>query len=163
MTLAFEEFKVDDNNISGFVSITVTSNTSETWEIDLSVSNPEETQTLTFQATLTFSDSSDIETITGSGTFTSSIDGTVSFTLTNLQFDFETTQTALVCDDPIGGSITLIGTNSATLTFGDPPGCGFAFLSIDGRASELVSLDGDPLPSSIPPAPTGISLTAGDS
>lgn len=147
VAISFTNFVLGEDKIEGSANIDVTSPTSESWDLNLTGSNPDETKTLTFQGTVIFSDASDIETLNGSGAFTSSVGGQLKFTFTDLQFDFDNEVTPLICDDPIGGSLTFTGINSAVLTFGLPdPGCGFAFLSVDGGAKTQISLDGAPHP-----------------
>lgn len=168
ITLAFTSYTVGQNILGGSASIHVASSTSESWDMSLTLSKPTETQALVFQATVSYSDSTDVETVEGSGTFISSKDGSIDFSLNNLQYDFDTTHTPLTCPNPIGGSITLsTASRRATLTFGVPtPGCGSAFLSLDGGADFVVSLEeasDDPasaISDSVPPAPTGLSVTS---
>lgn len=163
IVLAFTSFSRDQSTLGGSATIHVTAPTSESWDMSLTLSDPNETQALVFKTIVTYTDSTDIETVNGSGTFVSNTDGSFDFTLENLQYDFETTHTPLICPDPIGGSISLVTpSHKAALIFGDPnPGCGSALLSIDGGENILIVLD--KIPSSPPPsdstpsAPGGVS------
>lgn len=66
-------------------------------------------------------------------------------TASALAYDFDWTRTSLSCDEPVGGSLTLTGTNTATLGFGYPvPGCGFADLTMNHGAPDRVSIDETP-------------------
>ncbi|TAK08236.1 MAG: hypothetical protein EPO39_04840, partial [Candidatus Manganitrophaceae bacterium] len=168
ITLAFTSYTVGQNTFGGSGSIHVTSSTSESWDMSLTLSKPTETQALVFRSTVSYNDSTDLETVNGSGTFISSKEGPIDFSLNDLQYDFVTTHTPLTCPNPIGGSVTLsTSSRRATLTFGiQTPGCGSAFLSLDGGADFIVSMEeasddpGPGVPDSVPPAPTGLSVTS---
>lgn len=162
ITLAFTSYKIGESTLGGSASINVSSLTSESWDVSLTVSDPAATQALVFKSTVTYGDTTDIETVNGSGAFLSSSEGSYGFTLEDLQYDFVTTNTPLTCNDPIGGSITLTTAfHTARLTFGTPtPGCGSAFFSLDGEADVVINLNENASPpstSSVPLPPTGIS------
>lgn len=149
ITLTFTDFMLNQTSIGGSASIEVVSATSETWDMNLTQSDGQETETLIFEAAVTYSDATDLEEINGGGSFVSSVDGAFNFSLTDLQYDFETTHTPFICTDPIGGRMTLsAGTHTATLIFGvSDPGCGSVFISIDGGENTLVFLDTSSQPS----------------
>jgi uncharacterized repeat protein (TIGR01451 family) len=83
----------------------------------------------------------DLETIHGTGVGTTA-GKTLQVSVSGLQYDFDNMQTSLICDEPVGGELTLTGTTSATLSFGYPsPGCGFAGLEMSQGGPTRVSVD----------------------
>lgn len=141
VSVSFADFRLGDAAISGTGTIDIVSSTLESWNLDLTRSGPTDSQHLSFQGVVTAELETDVETINGAGLWTSG-DLALRVTVSDLQYDFFNGQTSLVCDEPIGGSLTVASTNSATMSFGYPlPGCGFVDLTLGPTSPSRVSLD----------------------
>jgi len=137
----FNQYSVGDSAFDGSVIINVNSPILETWDVNVTTKTPASTEVLRTKSTVTTAADTDIETVNGEGTRTGGPDGDVAIKFSNLQFDFDNAITPLVCQDPVGGRLSIMGNKAATLDFAIPdPGCGFASESVDGAAPQQVFL-----------------------
>ncbi len=141
VSVSFADFRLGDAAIGGTGTIDIVSSTLESWKLDLTSSGPTDLQHLSFEGVVTAEIETDVETINGTGLWTSG-DLELRATVSDLQYDFLNEQTSLVCDEPIGGSLTVASNNSATMSFAYPqPGCGFVNLTIGPTSPSRVSID----------------------
>jgi hypothetical protein len=139
--LTFQDLFEEGSVLSGTVTITFAPGR-EDLAVDVTETSPEETLAMRFRLTSTFQRASDIDIVNGAGTLRSNVEGDIDVRFENVAFDQEADIDPFTCADPIGGRLILrAGGDVAVLRFGLPsPGCGSAFLSINGGPEQLVRL-----------------------
>ncbi len=140
--IAYENYTVNGQQVSGSSKVHIESPTLEHWDIALSArDNSGKIESIKYTATVTSSQNSDIETINGNGTYINADRQTTQITFNDLQFDLDNFSTSVVCHTPVGGSLVLTGNNIATMSYQlTSTGCGFAKLTIEGVDQGMVAL-----------------------